>query len=272
MSKLVITREKAVALFVALGTSTAGKWNNKRLTAKAAKVDEMIDDDTKLPKAEDKLLGKLLEAIENGTEIEVVDDAETEAPAPAKKAAKAEAAKAPVEAPKGKAKSKPEATPVAGELEAPAEVTEVSPEEALAELKTRYDNGDITAAEFKEGRKAIVAAKAAIEKAAKATKKGKPTSKPEEPAKPVDFSKKAAKPAKVAKAPVEDGQVRVPRVRSTETRPFLAGQIIKEYGLDVGVTDEMIAELDRRYGTNKPRECAHILRHAWHSVRGYLSE
>lgn len=263
MIKLVLPREKAVALFEALGTTTAEKWNNKRLAVKAAKVDEMIFDDTKLPKAVDATLTKVLEAIENGTEIEVVDAVE-EAPAK-KKPAKAAPAPVEEEAPKAKAKSKGKPTPAPVEEPVEEGGEEMTPEEALADLKIRYDNGEITAAEFKTGRKAIVAAKAAASKPAK-------PAKAEKPAKPVDFSKaKAEKPAKAAPAPVEE-VTKIPRVRSTETRPFLAGQIIKEYGLEVGVTDEMIAELDRRYGTNKPRECAHILRHAWHSVRGFLSE
>ena len=64
-----------------------------------------------------------------------------------------------------------------------------------------------------------------------------------------------------------------PGVRVTEgNRKHLAGKLIAKYGLQAGVTEDMIAELDRAVGVPKPRESGLILRQAWHSINGYLEE
>lgn len=87
-----IARTAALAIFSGLGMASADKWNAKRMSAKLAKVDEMVDANTKLEdKAADKNLGLVLKAIAAQEEIEVTDDA-APAPAPEAKAAKKTAA------------------------------------------------------------------------------------------------------------------------------------------------------------------------------------
>jgi len=60
-------------------------------------------------------------------------------------------------------------------------------------------------------------------------------------------------------------------VRESRTRPYLAGVIIARHGLEAGVTDEMVAELDEEYGLPNPRESRFCLKNAWHATRGYIA-
>lgn len=111
--------------------------------------------------------------------------------------------------------------------------------------------------------------------------KGKKAAKPEpepEP-EPAPAKKKAAAPAPAEKpakekkptkpAKDDDGTAKIPGVRETRTRPFLAGCLIKENGMGAGITDAMVAELDKQYGKTNPAESLFCLRNAWHSIRGY---
>ncbi len=84
MATQVITKTAALALFTALGMTNADKWNAKRLAAKLAKVDEMVDANTKLEdKAADKTLTAVLKAIAVNEEIVVAENAEEKAATPA---------------------------------------------------------------------------------------------------------------------------------------------------------------------------------------------
>jgi len=63
--------------------------------------------------------------------------------------------------------------------------------------------------------------------------------------------------------------------KSTTARPFLAAQILAKHGLEVGVTDLMVEELDAlvvetgsRSKAN-PRESRFCLGNAWHTLAGY---
>ncbi len=70
-----VTRDEAVALFNALGISSADKWNAKRMAAKLGKIEEMVDDDTNIEDVDiDKTLTTCLEAIEADEEIKVVSE------------------------------------------------------------------------------------------------------------------------------------------------------------------------------------------------------
>jgi hypothetical protein len=93
---------------------------------------------------------------------------------------------------------------------------------------------------------------------------------PQAPAQP------ATAPADVAPAP----RTRKPRtqdpnkvnkgVRESRTRPYIAGEILKEFGLDNGITPAMVAALEARYPKPNVRESEFALRNAWHAVRGFL--
>ena len=60
-----------------------------------------------------------------------------------------------------------------------------------------------------------------------------------------------------------------PGVRAGRTRSFLAGTIIAKYGVEAGVTPEMVAELDELHGKPNPNDSKWYLAQAWHSLRGY---
>ena len=59
----------------------------------------------------------------------------------------------------------------------------------------------------------------------------------------------------------------LPGVSFVITRPYVCGQVLAEYGLDVGITENMIKAVDARYGKQNPRETAFALRNAWHAAR-----
>lgn len=114
-----ITKEAAVAVFTALGITTAEKWNATRLVAKLNKLNELVDDDTAIK--DKKIMADvdgILAAIENGEAVEVGAEA---APAAAKgaKAAPAPAAAKPAKGAKG-AKAEAPAKPAKGAKAAPA--------------------------------------------------------------------------------------------------------------------------------------------------------
>ena len=98
------------------------------------------------------------------------------------------------------------------------------------------------------------------------TKKTTPAKKPA-PAKaeaPAAETKPKAEPKKpTPKKP------KAPGVHAKVTRPYLAGQIIREHGLAAGVTDAMVAELDEAYGKPNPIESRYRLKDAWHACRAY---
>lgn len=99
-----IYRSLALALLVSLGFKTADKWDAKKLSDKINKLNEQVDDDTKVDdEDQQKALAKILKAIAAAKPVEILADpaeeAEAEieeAPVPAKKPAKAAAKPAPV--------------------------------------------------------------------------------------------------------------------------------------------------------------------------------
>lgn len=81
---VTLTHAAALAIFTALGVTTASKWNSARMTAKLAKLNDIIDDDTKFDKAVKPDVDAVLAAIEGGAEITVTGEPEGKAPAAAK--------------------------------------------------------------------------------------------------------------------------------------------------------------------------------------------
>lgn len=105
-------------------------------------------------------------------------------------------------------------------------------------------------------------------KSDKAAEKAK---KDEEKQKKKEAAEKAKAEKEANKGPV------IPGVRETITRPYLAGVIIAKAAgskakadlYKVGVTEEMVAELDKAYGKPNPAESTFCLRNAWHAIRGF---
>ena len=53
------------------------------------------------------------------------------------------------------------------------------------------------------------------------------------------------------------------------TRPYFAGVVIQNHGVEAGVTAAMVTEVDKLYGQPNPRESRFCLKNAWHAIRGY---
>lgn len=86
--------------------------------------------------------------------------------------------------------------------------------------------------------------------------------------------KAAAKPKTKAKSAPKDppptaNPDKIPGVTKKNSRPYFAGMVIAECGLENGVTEEMVARLDELYGKENPSESVFSLRNAWHAIRGY---
>ena len=80
----------------------------------------------------------------------------------------------------------------------------------------------------------------------------------------------ADKPAVVqADTAAAADQPKLVGVTHTATRPYYAGVVVRRHGVDAGVTDAMVAEVDQLYGRPNPRESTFCLKNAWHAVRGF---
>ena len=232
-----INREEAVALFVALGLSTASKWNTKRMASKLSKIDELVDDDITLEGDADELLTVVLEAVEAEEKIEVVTGVAPKATKDTKAASKA------------------------------PEKSAEAPEDPLADLKAKFDAGEINAKQYAVDRRRILRERKKAGKTAPKAKEVAKSTKAPPVEKPVaEVKAKRARPVEPGKAP-KDGPS---GVRICRGRPYLAGKIIKKHGHGPGITKEMVEELDREYGSAKPAESLFTLRNAWQAIRGFI--
>jgi hypothetical protein len=131
MKNLEITRTAAIAIFAAIGISTAGKWNATRLGAKLAKLDDMIDEDGE---AEDPAVQADIDRVLAADTI-TVTAAKAAAKEPKAKAAKEPKAKAAAKEPKAKAAAK-EATAKA-DAKAAKEAAKAAKPAGIRETVTR---------------------------------------------------------------------------------------------------------------------------------------
>jgi outer membrane biosynthesis protein TonB len=158
MKNLEITRTAAIAIFAAIGISTAGKWNATRLGAKLAKLDDMIDEDGE---AEDPAVQADIDRVLAADTI-TVTAAKAAAKEPKAKAAKEPKAKAAAKEPKAKAAAKePKAKAAAKEPKAKAAAKEPKAAKEAA-AKAKADAKEATAkADAKAAKEAAKAAKPA---------------------------------------------------------------------------------------------------------------
>lgn len=73
----------------------------------------------------------------------------------------------------------------------------------------------------------------------------------------------------IAKGAMKNKKPTFPGVTAKVTRPYLAGCIIARHGLEAGVTQAMVKELDELYGKPNAAESLFCLKNAWHAARGY---
>ena len=88
---------------------------------------------------------------------------------------------------------------------------------------------------------------------------------PEAPPKKAKATAKADKPeAKPVEKPTSP-----PGVRKCRSKGYLAGLVVMRHGLDAGVTDAMVAELNELTGKPSPTQSRFDLAFAWHVARGW---
>ena len=113
----------------------------------------------------------------------------------------------------------------------------------------------------------------APEKPAKAKPAKKEEAKKPAAKKPAEKKPEAKPEAKPAKKPAVQAESNGhARVRPTLGRPYYAGLVLRKEGLDKGITDGMVKEVDELTGKPNPKESLSWLKLAWHVVNGYTKE
>jgi len=105
-------------------------------------------------------------------------------------------------------------------------------------------------------------------KPAKKTKKEKPAEKAEE-IEPVEEKKPAEKTKK--EKPAEKNGSGMARIRPVKNRRFMAGVVLRDHGLQDGLTDELISRVCKMFGDDNKEASAKQLADAWHVLNGYLN-
>jgi hypothetical protein len=294
MAAVKIGRTAIAGMFYMLGYKTAPRWEKARFENGLAKLESTGTMDL-VPEGaapEDvATFRQVLTALGKGDTIELYDDrkqGEGDNPAEAPQ-------DAPVAAPAGETAADPE--PAA---DAPAtkprtrrgKAAEAPAAEVAAEAPQVADQSTAPATaydELTEGPKP--AAKKAARKTAapKAAKKAATKTAKTAPAKKAPAKKsKAAKP-KPAKTTPGGLKVHHPKgvdpsrlvlgtakgegpahIREARTRGRLAGVAVAKFGLDHGVTDEMVAWVDDQMGRANPYQTIWACKMAWHAIQGYL--
>jgi len=157
-----------------------------------------------------------------------------------------------------------------GELEetAPVEEEEAVEEGEVVEEEVAEQDGADDADQRAVEDEPVVEEPAKVEKAEKSAEK----SAGKKPA------KRTAKDDKVEKAvsaiPKSESGPDLgptPGVRSMRNRRFVAGIVIREKGLEAGITDEMIKLVDEQYGSPNPNVSKKTLVDGWHVINGYVN-
>lgn len=60
-------------------------------------------------------------------------------------------------------------------------------------------------------------------------------------------------------------------IRESHGRPYQAGRVLAEVGLDKGITTEMVQKVDAYLGSPNAKESQSWLKSAWHIINGYLN-
>lgn len=243
----VLTLARGIEIFTALGRRTAKSWAAKQLQTAVNVGLAMLATPEALAKITDQtIVDDINTMLAEGT-ITTIDDGTVAAPAPAAKpltkAQKAAASKAAKAAEVVAPVAEPEPVVVPTKEQAKAD-------KAAAAAKAKADKA-AGAAAAKAAKEADAAAAKAEKAATKAAAKAAETTKETPVAAPVVASKAGG-------------------VRYGESRPFVCGRVLAEYGVLGGVTDEMVAAVDGTYPEANPRESLFALRNAWHAIRGYM--
>jgi hypothetical protein len=78
-----------------------------------------------------------------------------------------------------------------------------------------------------------------------------------------------------AQAEKEAAAIRAGRpigVRVSKTTPWYCGAVIAEFGIQAGVTPEMVKRMDELRGKNNPDEARAALNYTWHAINGFTKQ
>lgn len=98
------------------------------------------------------------------------------------------------------------------------------------------------------------------------------TAEPVQEKKPAKKTKKE-KPAEKTKKekPAEKNGSGMARIRPVKNRRFMAGVVLRDHGLQDGLTDELISRVCKMFGDDNKEASAKQLADAWHVLNGYLN-
>jgi len=292
-----LAKAAVVRTLEALDFKTAANWTAERLTDKINSLGELRDDEiaaVKLEKFQD-LITAIRAKLKLGEKIVISDpDAVVEARAPKEETPKdeepapADPEEVPAEPAKKKSKKAKAEAPAAEEESAKTAETSADPEPA-SEEKPKKRKGKAVAKE-----KTKKAPKTAPKE--KKLAKAKETPKKSKPAKAVKAKKEKRPPIKVTgKAPktekVKRGMIKTTKAVKEPKAPkekkpdgpegirpsakacyFVAGKVIRRFGLSAGVGEKQIAELKKQFKNVPDRRAQIILSRAWHVLNSERTE
>lgn len=288
---LKVERAAAVALFVEIGFKTADKWDNAKLTASLKDFGQFGAEEANLNEANAALRKEIMDHLGWDGSKYTEKDAEIDVAG----AVGAPAAKPP----KKEKKEKPEAEATEGATEAAGTDKAAAKAEAAAAKAAEKDAKAKAKADAKAAKDAEKEAKKAERDANKASR--------EQP-KEKKATAQTVVGAIVARLGLAEGVTEAmvaefgttygrenpyrtwfdfkagwhairgyladpiesaPGVHVSNTRPFLAGRILLEKGLDAEINAALAAELDARYGKVNEKESIATLRLAKGAIEGY---
>jgi len=244
---LTVTIARAAGLFKELGFDGTQNWKINRLEGRLRNIKEAveIDDDQILgPDAKDTLF-LVLKALEAGEAIEVEDTAPLEKQEPNPEGLKPET---PSEEPQDSGR---------GLSELAALADDQNDSIAMSELVVRAEALGIDHELYEYWADVVDAIEAYDE---------------DDGEQPVGNLKRMEESQRRPAKRRKNKKLRQWKVQSSPTRSFLAGVVLKRHGVETGVSEDMIQELNEMYGNQNDKQSENRLRLAWHVINGYLDE
>lgn len=254
MARLVIPREDAETLLNELNFVENEKWPLPKMLQKITQLPELLDDETAYEtEASEALAGKICRAVEQGVQIVITPKDGAAEPEDENDFEDDEDDDVPVPAPKKPKKAEPKAQDPEDDAPAPKKPAK-KPKPQLTEIKKIEEDAEADAP--------------APKKPAKPKKEKKEPVAEEESE---DAPKAGFTPVKIKRPAKKEKRAEGPLGvrRSERASLYIAGQIVKKYGLERGITQEMVDEADEIAGRSNPIQTFYNLRYAWHAIRGY---
>jgi hypothetical protein len=234
-----ISRKDAIELCKALGWKGTSKWNKSRMLSTLEKIRAMVqEDEVQAPEDHEQAdyLNGLLEMLgASSGDIEVTASTQTKKTTSKPKAKPKAKSKTETEVEEGVEEEKPAPKRSRKQKSKPKPKSEPEPED-----EDEDEDEDEKEEEEEEE-----------EEEDKPTSKSKPNGRKQSEPGP-DVGKVAG-------------------VKSLRNRLFCAGVVLKKHGIEKGVTEKMIAEVDKLYGRSDMKASKAQLVGAWHVLNGFTN-